>query len=591
LERQITAEMESTTISVVMPTRNRAGWLRKAIQSVLSQTYKNFKLIIVDDASTDDTEHVLRVIEDERVWYVRHDQHRGSVAARNTGIRVARGTYIAFLYRLLADTRRRLRSALGSQGGSERSTGPDCWSRDGGQSGSGPPLAVAMLILAATLAGVLTVTDKPGAVVFGVSVVASLLIAQLFRRPQLGLLLLVTISPLDQLQRVPGVPFLNATKVLGMVVAVSWILHVLLARGRHYRLVWTGLEIPFALFVFVLMLRVFPSDDLAEAIAKLTSVASYAVLYVVVVNLVRDRRSVSRLVYVLIFVSVLVSLLAVAQFATGSTIFPRALGERLDRGGAAIPRAVGAARNPNLGAFLPVLVFPLSMGGWLSENDKGRRLVFGLASLCILVGAAVMMSRSAYLAIVLETGILVLVLRRRVPRLGPVLAFGISLVVMSMFLPLDLIITDRFRSIVELDVGQRFEIYRGTAEMFADHPLLGVGLGNFKYRIAEYTRFGIAPHNNLISVLGETGLLGLVAFAWLSLAPICCLWGRLQQKTSRHWRPLLAGFLASIVGYQVNGLFHTSFVWVTYWLVLSMGMATVSIVRRHGGVTPQNHGV
>jgi glycosyltransferase involved in cell wall biosynthesis len=84
-------------VSVVIPTHNRASLLKRAIDSVRNQTYKNLEIIVVDDASSDDTPSVVRGILDDRLQYLRHERNRGGAATRNTGIRAATGKYIAFL--------------------------------------------------------------------------------------------------------------------------------------------------------------------------------------------------------------------------------------------------------------------------------------------------------------------------------------------------------------------------------------------------------------------------------------------------------------------------------------------------------------
>lgn len=89
---------EKPLISCVLPTYNRAAKLTNAVQSVLSQTYSNFEILIVDDQSVDDTALVVRelMVKDARIQYL-HNPVKGANNARNFGIDNAKGEYIAFL--------------------------------------------------------------------------------------------------------------------------------------------------------------------------------------------------------------------------------------------------------------------------------------------------------------------------------------------------------------------------------------------------------------------------------------------------------------------------------------------------------------
>ncbi len=83
------------TISVVIPTYNRAELVADCVRSVISQTAEPLEIIVVDDGSTDDTAEVLCKFQD-RITYVSQD-NAGPGAARNNGIRRATGDYIAFI--------------------------------------------------------------------------------------------------------------------------------------------------------------------------------------------------------------------------------------------------------------------------------------------------------------------------------------------------------------------------------------------------------------------------------------------------------------------------------------------------------------
>jgi glycosyltransferase involved in cell wall biosynthesis len=84
-------------VSVITPTYNREETLPRTIESVLNQTYDKFEYIIVDDASTDKTEEVVRSYKDSRINYIKHETNLRQGAARNTGIQHANGDYVAFI--------------------------------------------------------------------------------------------------------------------------------------------------------------------------------------------------------------------------------------------------------------------------------------------------------------------------------------------------------------------------------------------------------------------------------------------------------------------------------------------------------------
>ena len=93
-------EPKYPTVSVVMPTYNRSLLSARAIDSVLKQTYQDFELVVVDDASTDETQHMLRYykkIYSDKIVVYRNAQNMGVSASRNIGNKIAKGKYIVIL--------------------------------------------------------------------------------------------------------------------------------------------------------------------------------------------------------------------------------------------------------------------------------------------------------------------------------------------------------------------------------------------------------------------------------------------------------------------------------------------------------------
>lgn len=89
--------MTSPRITVLMPVWNGARFLDEAIESVISQDYLDFELLIVDDSSTDETPRILAswASSDHRIVLLRNDRNLGVTATLNHGLRAARGVYVA----------------------------------------------------------------------------------------------------------------------------------------------------------------------------------------------------------------------------------------------------------------------------------------------------------------------------------------------------------------------------------------------------------------------------------------------------------------------------------------------------------------
>ena len=84
-------------VSIVIPTYNRSWGLVRSVESVLSQSYQDFELIIVDDCSPDDTEEVVRSLQDDRIRYFRQPQNVGVAENWGTGLNLTQGKFVTFL--------------------------------------------------------------------------------------------------------------------------------------------------------------------------------------------------------------------------------------------------------------------------------------------------------------------------------------------------------------------------------------------------------------------------------------------------------------------------------------------------------------
>lgn len=88
--------MKSSLVSIIIITYNRAALLKESIESVLKQTYPHFELLVVDDGSIDETEEVVKRLNDGRIRYFKFDHSAHTGKLKNFAIQQAKGEFIAF---------------------------------------------------------------------------------------------------------------------------------------------------------------------------------------------------------------------------------------------------------------------------------------------------------------------------------------------------------------------------------------------------------------------------------------------------------------------------------------------------------------
>jgi len=89
--------IEKPLVSIIIPTYNRAKYIKKAIHSCLNQSYKNIEVLVIDDCSPDNTKEVIESIKDDRIKYFKNEKNSWSCFSRNHWIKKAKGDYINFL--------------------------------------------------------------------------------------------------------------------------------------------------------------------------------------------------------------------------------------------------------------------------------------------------------------------------------------------------------------------------------------------------------------------------------------------------------------------------------------------------------------
>ncbi len=89
--------MSDNTVAIIMPVFNAEKTLERAIDSIISQEYKNWRLYIINDASTDSTKELVNLyLDDDRITYVENEGNIGVSKTRNVGLKLSNESLISF---------------------------------------------------------------------------------------------------------------------------------------------------------------------------------------------------------------------------------------------------------------------------------------------------------------------------------------------------------------------------------------------------------------------------------------------------------------------------------------------------------------
>ncbi len=254
----------------------------------------------------------------------------------------------------------------------------------------------------------------------------------------------------------------------------------------------------------------------------------------------------------------------------------------------------GRARGPalmsaSLGVFLTITFW----AAWFlwSRVDRSWRLILAAAMLLMCVALYFTYTRSTWLG--LAAGLAVIP-AFSVPReWRPVLLAGVLLAgIAGAFVVGDKLLTmgDRGEGSASHSVYQRASFFYVSMEMFADHPVWGCGFGRFYDQKLPYLADRsqqieiesirqLDHHNTFLSVLTETGLIGLVLFVSLLAAWARAAWQLARDKTAENWVQAQGLFtLATLIAYGVSALFHDLTLSPSeQWIVCLMAGLTIGL--------------
>jgi len=336
----------------------------------------------------------------------------------------------------------------------------------------------------------------------------------------LALVLAILISGPLATGAVRALPFL-IIQGLTLGVLVLWVARLWL--DARPRLLWPPICWAVVAFTLYAIGRYLTADIEYVARQELIHILVYACLFLAVLNNLYRQETIQIISCTLVFVAMAISFYALYQFLTHSHRVWN-ITVRNDFGAS----GTFTSRN-HLGGFLEMLL-PLGLAYTLTSRLKLVVKIFlGYASLVILAGIAVTISRGTYastgLAMLLFFGVMLLHRKYRLPSLVLLL---VLLAAGAYFLPKSLQVRLRFTQMVEgasqVETDTRFMLWRAAIQVWQQNVWWGVGPAHYDYRFRQFRPVEIQlrpywSHNDYLNVLAEWGVVGttLVASAWVLL--------------------------------------------------------------------------
>jgi O-antigen ligase len=401
--------------------------------------------------------------------------------------------------------------------------------------------------------------------------------------PVYGLYIVAFLIPLGQLQKYFGAAFsgIKITMVLVLLLSLANI------SIKHKGLIKTPIDTYLALFVTSLFVPLIMSSHFQESLLIFISIAGYLFLIVIMVTFINDKKDVRNIIYIFLISIVLVSILGILQFISGNTFLEVTQRDELnkwDNTEASFFRVVGTEVNPSAFASHYVIALPIILSLLLTKTGfRTTPILYILFILCSIV-LILTFSRGGLLGAVIGLLLVLFYCWSKIQTLLPALLLVlISSILFYLFWPTDAnyyVFSIFFDSDADMSYQYRVSTIGPSISMFLDNPIFGVGIGNYTYRIEDYGYSGIiAPHNNILGITSELGLLGFIPFVLIIIKVMYSVWSQIRNTDDKELHGLMVGLLGSFVGLHILGLSHMNYVNVGLWFFIGLALSCVKISK------------
>jgi O-antigen ligase len=370
---------------------------------------------------------------------------------------------------------------------------------------------------------------------------------------------------------------LAADFVLLLVLIALWIADVTTREG--FRMPRSAFDLLFLAYVGVAVVSIVGTFSVVAAVRALFRQLSYFMLFYIVLDMVRDRKRLHRLVAAVLCGAAVVALYGVVQYVIGVSEQIGVAGQGLAsnvRG-----RVYSTQDNPNFLSEYLILLLPVAVAMFLRKGWWFARLFYlgtaGVMTLTLLLTYTRAGWVGAALGMMLFFGLY------NWRYLGLFAAAGAAGILALPGVLQRLTSITRF---VSGSGGFRLQLFRTAAAMIAHRPVFGVGIGNYlevyPHTIARYPTYDVgfaeySSHNSFLTVTAEMGIAGLLVFLWIVLRALRQAFSGWVHLSDPGDRLLSLGIGCGMVAFLTQSFSNVTFfhprVTVYYWFLLAVAVA------------------
>lgn len=234
--------------------------------------------------------------------------------------------------------------------------------------------------------------------------------------------------------------------------------------------------------------------------------------------------------------------------------------------------------NPNsLGAFLILIIFPLIILTLSNKNKVKTRIMYGIITLLVMTNIIMSGSRNAIIGIGIGLMVLAIIYSRKIMSVIILMGIGAFSLPQTRHRILDIFNKRQNES--------RIKLWKTAMAMIKEHPLGGVGNGNYvtryneyvtKYPNLQYNNYKNFPtHNSYLKIQSELGIVGILSFLGLLACSIKKVYSVPKVTEDSFVKLFYTGFLASMVAFLVMNFFDNMFfipqITMSYWMAVAIG--------------------